>query len=73
MTVVEALPPRLVAGEDEAVSKQLERSFRKRKIAVKTGVKFAGATQSGDTVTVSLETRHHRGRPAAGRGRAAAR
>ena len=54
VTVVEALP-RLVAGEDEAVSKQLERSFRKRKIAVKTGVKFAGATQSGDTVTVSLE------------------
>ena len=54
VTVVEALP-RLVAGEDEAVSKQLERTFRKRKIAVKTGVKFAGATQSGDIVTVSLE------------------
>lgn len=54
VTVVEALP-RLVAAEDEAISKQLERSFRKRKIAVKTGVSFAGATQSGDTVTVSLE------------------
>jgi dihydrolipoamide dehydrogenase len=40
---------------DEAVSKQLERSFRKRKIGFRTGVKFAGATQSGDTVTVSLE------------------
>ena len=54
VTVVEALP-RLVAAEDEAISKQLERSFRKRKIAVRTGVKFAGATQSGDTVSVSLE------------------
>src|SRR5690348_3825294 len=54
VTVVEALP-RLVAAEDEAISKQLERSFRKRKITVKTGVRFAGATQSGDTVTVSLE------------------
>ncbi|HEX8971005.1 dihydrolipoyl dehydrogenase [Oryzihumus sp.] len=55
VTIVEALS-RLVAAEDEAVSKQLERAFRKRKIAFKTGVKFAGATQSGDTVTVSLES-----------------
>ncbi|HET7661509.1 MAG TPA: dihydrolipoyl dehydrogenase [Oryzihumus sp.] len=55
VTIVEALP-RLVAAEDEAVSKQLERAFRKRKIAFRTGVKFAGATQSGDTVTVSLES-----------------
>ncbi|KNX36918.1 dihydrolipoyl dehydrogenase [Luteipulveratus halotolerans] len=55
VTIVEALP-RLVAAEDEAVSKQLERSFRKRKIAFKTGVKFAGAEQHGDVVTVSLES-----------------
>ncbi|MGZ4601905.1 dihydrolipoyl dehydrogenase [Oryzihumus sp.] len=55
VTIVEALP-RLVAAEDEAVSKQLERAFRKRKIAFRTGVKFAGATQSGDTVAVSLES-----------------
>ena len=54
VTIVEALP-RLVAAEDEAISKTLERSFRKRKISFRTGVKFAGATQSGDTVTVSLE------------------
>ncbi len=54
VTIVEALP-RLVAAEDESVSKQLERSFRKRKIAFRTGVKFEGATQSGDTVTISLE------------------
>ncbi|MBC9821064.1 dihydrolipoyl dehydrogenase [Terrabacter sp. MAHUQ-38] len=55
VTIVEALP-RLVAAEDEAISKQLERSFRKRKIAFKTGVRFAGATQRGDVVTVSLES-----------------
>ena len=55
VTIIEALP-RLVAAEDEAISKQLERSFRKRKIAFKTGVRFAGATQQGDVVTVSLET-----------------
>ncbi|CAN7471568.1 dihydrolipoyl dehydrogenase [Knoellia sp. LjRoot47] len=54
VTVVEALP-RLVAAEDEAVSKVLERSFRKRKITAKTGVKFTGATQDGDVVTVTLE------------------
>jgi dihydrolipoyl dehydrogenase len=54
VTIVEALP-RLVAAEDETVSKQLERSFRKRKIAFRTGVRFESATQSGDTVTVSLE------------------
>ncbi len=55
VTIIEALP-RLVAGEDEAISKQLERSFRKRKIAFRTGVRFAGAEQSGDVVTVSLES-----------------
>ncbi|MEO8557156.1 MAG: FAD-dependent oxidoreductase, partial [Actinomycetota bacterium] len=36
VTIIEALP-RLVAAEDEAISKQLERSFRKRKINFKTG------------------------------------
>jgi dihydrolipoamide dehydrogenase len=55
VTIVEALP-RLVAAEDEAVSKQLERSFRKRKINVRTGARFAGAKQQGDVVTVSLES-----------------
>jgi dihydrolipoamide dehydrogenase len=54
VTVVEALP-RLVAAEDEAVSKVLERAFRKRKITVRAGVKFTGATQEADVVTVSLE------------------
>lgn len=55
VTVVEALP-RLVAGEDEFASKLLERAFRRRKITAKTGVKFTGAKQVNDTVTVSLES-----------------
>ncbi|MCK0113972.1 dihydrolipoyl dehydrogenase [Ornithinimicrobium sp. F0845] len=55
VTVVEALP-RLVAAEDEAVSKTLERAFKKRKITVRTGVKFTGATQDDGGVQVSLES-----------------
>ena len=54
VTIVEALP-RLVAAEDEGASTQLERAFRKRKIVVRAGVRFAGATQQGDVVTVTLE------------------
>ncbi|MEJ2861902.1 dihydrolipoyl dehydrogenase [Actinomycetospora flava] len=55
VTIVEALP-NLVPNEDEFLSKQLERQFRKRKIAFKTGTKFTGVTQTSDTVTISLET-----------------
>jgi dihydrolipoamide dehydrogenase len=55
VTIVEALP-RLVPLEDEASSKILERAFRKRGIAFKTGVRFSGATQSDTGVTVSLES-----------------
>jgi dihydrolipoamide dehydrogenase len=55
VTIVEALP-RLVPAEDEACSKALERAFRKRKINFKTGVRFAGATQTDTSVTVSLES-----------------
>ena len=54
VTIVEALP-RLVAAEEPAVSKTLERAFRKRGIAFRTGVRFEGATVDGDTVTVRLE------------------
>src|SRR6478736_750317 len=54
VTIVEALP-RLVAAEDETISKQLERSFRKRGIAFRTGIRFSGARQEGDVVTVELE------------------
>jgi dihydrolipoyl dehydrogenase len=55
VTIVEALP-RLVPGEDEFASKLLERAYRRRKIAFKTGVKFTGAKQTDDAVTVSLES-----------------
>ncbi|HWI34222.1 MAG TPA: dihydrolipoyl dehydrogenase [Lapillicoccus sp.] len=54
VTIVEALP-RLVPAEDEAVSNQLQRAFRKRGIVFRTGVRFAGARQEGDVVTVELE------------------
>jgi dihydrolipoamide dehydrogenase len=55
VTVVEALP-RLVPNEDEWASKLLERAFRRRKIKAKTGVKFTGAKQDDDGVTVTLES-----------------
>jgi dihydrolipoamide dehydrogenase len=55
VTIVEALP-RLVANEDEACSKALERAFRRRKIGFKTGVRFSGAQQSDAGVTVRLES-----------------
>jgi dihydrolipoamide dehydrogenase len=54
VTIVEALP-RLVPAEDEAVSKALERAFRKRKIAFRTGVRFSGVERTGSGVRVSLE------------------
>ncbi|WP_265444148.1 dihydrolipoyl dehydrogenase [Flexivirga meconopsidis] len=55
VTIVEALP-RLVAAEDAAISKQLERAFKKRKIKVLTGAKLTGASQDGDVVTVTLDS-----------------
>nr|WP_218861843.1 dihydrolipoyl dehydrogenase [Actinopolyspora biskrensis] len=54
VNVVEALP-HLVPNEDESSSKQLERAFRKRGIKFSTGVKFTGAQQTDEGVTVSLE------------------
>jgi dihydrolipoamide dehydrogenase len=53
VTIVEALP-RLVAAEDEASSKALERAFRKRKISFLTGTPFESVerTDSGVRVTV---------------------
>ncbi|MBA2465378.1 MAG: dihydrolipoyl dehydrogenase [Nocardioidaceae bacterium] len=53
VTIVEALP-RLVAGEDEAVSTLLERAFRKRGISARTGASFESveSTESGVRVTV---------------------
>ena len=54
VTIVEALP-RLVPAEDEAASKVVERTFRKRGIGFKTGVRFAGVEKRDGGVTVSLE------------------
>jgi dihydrolipoamide dehydrogenase len=55
VTIVEALP-RLVPVEDEFCSKQLERAFRRRGIAFKTGVKFTGAEATDSSVSVALES-----------------
>ncbi|MFM2031067.1 MAG: hypothetical protein RI927_687 [Actinomycetota bacterium] len=55
VTIVEGLP-HLVPNEDEAVSKGLERAFRKRGIDFKLGVRFSGVTQSETGVVVSLES-----------------
>jgi len=54
VTIVEALD-HLVPVEDVALSKGLERAFRKRGIAYSLGVRFASASQTSDAVTVTLE------------------
>ena len=55
VTIVEALP-HLVPAEDEAVSKGLERAFRKRGIAFRTGTRFAGVEHTDSGVRVLTET-----------------
>jgi len=55
VTVIEGLPT-LVPAEDAAVSKAMERAFRKRGINFKTGVRFQSATQDDSGVNVTLET-----------------
>lgn len=54
VTIVEALE-HLVPNEDVALSKALERAFRKRGIAFSLGVRFASAVQDDSSVTVTLE------------------
>jgi dihydrolipoamide dehydrogenase len=54
VTIVEALP-HLVPNEDEAISKQFERAFRKRGITFNLGTRFSGVTQNENGVVVSLE------------------
>ncbi|WP_172120141.1 dihydrolipoyl dehydrogenase [Actinomyces faecalis] len=54
VTIIEGLP-RLVPGEDEAISKQLERAFRKRKIAFKTKTMFKSVDRTDSGVTVHTE------------------
>lgn len=55
VTIVEALP-RLVPAEDETISTQLNRAFRKRKIKAMTGARFASVTEDEDCVVVTLES-----------------
>ena len=54
VTIVEALP-RLVAAEDEASSKALERAFKKRKIQVRTSTPFQSLKVTDDGVAVTVE------------------
>ncbi len=54
VTVVEALP-RLLPGEDEASSAALQRAFRKRGIAVRTGTPFQSVKSTDDGVAVTVE------------------
>jgi dihydrolipoamide dehydrogenase len=53
VTVLEALP-RLVAAEDEESSKALERAFRKRGIAFKTGKPFEKVERTESGVRVAI-------------------
>src|SRR5437899_4940640 len=54
VTILEALP-RLVPIEDEEVSKELARAFRRRSIEMKTGVKVASVTPWGPGVMVESD------------------
>ncbi len=54
VTIIEALP-RLVAAEDEASSKALERAFRKRKINFRTGTPFQSVKTTDAGVALTVE------------------
>ncbi|SEN04546.1 dihydrolipoyl dehydrogenase [Cryobacterium sp. TMT1-3] len=54
VTIIEALP-HLVPNEEESISKQLERAFRKRGIEYSLGIRFQSVTQSDSGVIVTLE------------------
>jgi dihydrolipoyl dehydrogenase len=54
VTIVELLP-RLVPVEDEAVSAELEKSFRKQGITSHTGAKVTKAVANGDGVDIDMQ------------------
>jgi len=54
VTIIEALP-HLAPNEEESVSKQLERAFRKRGIEFSLGVRFQSVSQDDSGVVVTLE------------------
>ncbi|WP_210579957.1 dihydrolipoyl dehydrogenase [Actinomyces succiniciruminis] len=51
VTIIEALP-HLVPNEDEAISKQLERAFRKRRINFRVGTRFESVERTHSGVRV---------------------
>jgi dihydrolipoamide dehydrogenase len=54
VTLIELLP-RIVPNEDEDISAELERSFRKLKIRTLTGTKVTSATPGADSVTIEAQ------------------
>jgi dihydrolipoamide dehydrogenase len=53
VTLIELLP-RIVPNEDEAVSAELEKAFRKRGITVRTGAKVTSASVASDSVRLEM-------------------
>src|SRR5258706_10956231 len=56
VTVVEMLP-RIVPVEDEDISKELERNFKKQKIRVETGARADNIRKTGTGVSLTLTTK----------------
>ncbi len=56
VTVIEMLP-RIVPVEDEDISKELERLFRKQKIRVETGARAENIEKTGQGVRLTLTTK----------------
>ncbi len=56
VTVIEMLP-RIVPVEDEDISKELERNFRKKKIRVETGARAENIQKTGNGVKLTLTTK----------------
>jgi dihydrolipoamide dehydrogenase len=56
VTVIEMLP-RIVPVEDEDISKELERNFRKQKIRVETGARAENIRKTGHSVQLTLTTK----------------
>jgi dihydrolipoamide dehydrogenase len=53
VTLIELLP-RIVPNEDEAISAELEKAFRKRGITVRTGAKVTAATVTSGSVKMEM-------------------
>jgi len=56
VTVIEMLP-RIVPVEDEDISKELERSFKKQKIRVETGARAENIRKTANGVSLTLTTK----------------